>query len=169
MSKIWFLSKCYQNKVIPKILRIRTTPPRELSNKAVLVWKSVQDRQQLQYINIAQRELVKQDLAKQKDNLNRSMVTLYDSIKDIELKVMLNEKMEVSRRSATTQCNNDHRQKLRTLLTSAGKEILPTLHRSAKSSLSLQSGLISNLSILNETPSILLSIQKLLYPRIHQL
>ena len=98
-------------------------------------------------------EIVKQHPAKQKDNLNRSMVTLYDSIKDIELKVMINEKVEVARRSATKQCNNDHRQKLRTLLTSAGKEIPPTLHRSAKSSLSLQSGLISNLSILNETNS----------------
>ena len=93
---------------------------------------------------------LKREMVLGQETLSRAMVKLNDSIKDVELKVLVWEKLEKEKRSSLKKSNNDHRMSLRSLLAKAGKSVPPNLRAAATSSLSPVSGFDSSLNPVKE-------------------
>ena len=111
------------------------------------MWRQVQEREQQNYVKIAHMELLKQDLAIRKERLSKSQVALNEATEDVDLKVIISDKLEQARRSSLKQANNGHRVNLRNLLLESGMSVPDRLRADAKSSLSLRSGLVSSLDL----------------------
>ena len=98
-------------------------------------------------VKIAHQELLKGGLVRSKEKLILAQAKLYEMVDNEELKIIIDCKIEAAGRAAIKKSNNDHRMRLRSLLLHAGQQIPEKLKAAATSSLSLRSGLVSDLSV----------------------
>ena len=145
-SRVWFLSQCYRFKVCPKTLRSKTIPPNTMRPETMQMWRQHQEKEQQGYIKLAHVEL-KQNLLRSMECLGRAQYRLSENIDNEDLKIIIDEKLEEVKKRTVKQANNDHRVKLRNLLIQAGEPIPGKLQSAAHSHLSLESGLLSDLSL----------------------
>ena len=148
MSRSWFLTQCFKQKVCPATLRARTLPQHGFSQDTVQDWRNLQSQTQQGYIRLAQTDL-KKELVIRQEALDRANIQLSDKLLDLDTRVRVADTLEKEKISALKQANNDHRMKLRNLLTSAGRAIPYRLQTRSRSILSVISGFNSNLSILD--------------------
>ena len=137
LSKVWFLTQCYKNNVIPKTMRTNTSPSDRFTEEGRRDWFKVQHERSRELVRVAVIE-EKINLLSLRENLNISEKLLIQlGNGDVYLQGAIAERLEVRGRALLKQHNNTHNQKLRSLLTEYGQIIPPDLSKSGLSSINL--------------------------------